>query len=68
MLLGNGQSRVFQCFTDVEREVHTFTLQMLAFVAFSSSICLLLPLITAGASYFFGTYTDSDLWLPYQFM
>lgn len=63
---GARESRVFQCYADLEMTIFKFTKQMKAFVSISSSACLVLPIIYALYRLFVGEYTNKDWYLPYK--
>ena len=62
-----GESRLFDKFVQVEKQVYTFTKQMKAFVTFASTICLFLPCIYQAIRFILGIYSHNDWWLPYKF-
>lgn len=64
---GERDSRSFNEFVQVERQVYIFTKQMKAFVTFASTICLFLPCIYAAVRFLIGKYTPNDWYLPYKF-
>lgn len=66
MNLGERDSHVFKLFIDVEIKVYRYTRRMKAFVTFSSTICLFLPIIYSAYHLVIGEYQPEDWYLPYR--